>query len=112
MFNGVDLGCHNHTVSKVPPSVLSGALSRLEGARLPWEGVTPGQIKAIFTMLGSQQLGGSKLKNLYFGFGDISGLSAELILGAIRRLEKIGFIGTTLWDWGMGGDRTGQLQGR
>ena len=46
-------------------------------------------------MLVGQQLGGPKLEELEIGEADLSVLSSELLLGAIRRLEVIVFRGTT-----------------
>ena len=57
--------------------------------------VMPVQIEAILNMFFSQQLRGCKLKKLDAREADLSGFFSELLLGAIRRLEKIDFGGTT-----------------
>ena len=80
-------------VSQVPPAVLTGAISRLEEVEITGSDLTPVQLEAIFTMLASQQPGGSRLKKLRFGGGDLSGISPEILLGAIRTLEVLGFVG-------------------
>ena len=83
-------------LSGLSPELLLGAISRLEGFALYESNLTAEQLEAVFTMLASQQPGGSKLKILGFGETDLSGLSPELLLGAISRLEEFGLYGTTL----------------
>ena len=54
------------------------------------------QLEAIFTMLASQQPGGSKLKVLSFGWIDLSGISPEILLRGIRSLEEFKLLRPTL----------------
>ena len=83
-------------VSQVPPAVLTGAISRLEEVGFGGSDLTPVQLEAIFTMMANQQPEGSKLKMLGFLGHDLSGISPELLLGAIRTLEKLMLFETTL----------------
>lgn len=84
-------------ISQLPSAVLTGAVSRLEKVDINGYGsdLAPGQLEAIFTMLATQQPGGSRLKELSlvgpnrFDRFDLSGISPELLLVAIRNLEKI-----------------------
>ena len=87
-------------VSLVPPEVFAGALSRLERVVFrPWTGVTPSQLDSLFLMLSSHQVeaGGSTLtlKRLKFYFNDLASVSPEVLVGAIQRLERVAFYGSS-----------------
>ena len=87
-------------ISQVPPAVLAGAISRLKKVILPvgYMGpiVTPVQIEPLLTMLAGPQLRETKLKELWFGWTDLSSFSPELLVEAIRSLEKVNFPSTVL----------------
>ena len=77
-------------VSQLPPAVLTGALLRMESVRIyPGTTLTEGQLQAIFTKLATQQPGESQMKELSLAGLDLTGITAELFLGATRNLEKI-----------------------
>ena len=57
-------------ISRVPPAILSGAISRLEDVRISLSSVTPEQLDAIFTMMAGQ-FGDSKLKRLMICANDL-----------------------------------------
>ena len=85
----------NVDLSQLPLDVLTGAISRLEQLEIeeyiseyedPMSFLTPGQLDAVLTMLAT---GGSKLKELQLGGINLSGVSPELLLEAIKNLEKI-----------------------
>jgi len=74
-------------ISELPLDVWTGAVSRVETLGISFSDLTPGQLEAIFTMLASQHLGGSKLKVLWVEWFDLSAISPEFLIGAIRNLE-------------------------
>ena len=77
-------------LSQVPPQLMASALSRLESGELhSYNRVSAEQFTSIFTMLASQELGGSKLKSLDIqNIEALSTISPEVLVEGIRRLEK------------------------
>ena len=85
-------------LSQVPPQLLVSAFSRLESVQLFGRNhITGEQFAAIFTMLASQELAGSKLKSLYFyNVDELSSVSPEVLVEAIRRLKEFELLESTL----------------
>ena len=87
-------------LSHVPPQLMASAFSRLETVHLVDSNhVSAEQFAAIFSMLASQELGGSKLNNLgIYGYDDLdlSIISPEVLVEAIRRLEKFSLASVAL----------------
>ena len=71
-------------ISELPSAVLTGAVSRVEVLGIRGSELAPDQLEAIFTMLASQHLGGSNLKELWSDGFDLSGISPELHAGIFR----------------------------
>ncbi len=73
-------------LSQVAPDVLVGAVTRLEGVCLG--DVTPPQLQDLFTRI---QQGGSQLKNLILKDTDLSSITPEDLVGALKMLENVWF---------------------
>ena len=89
-------------VSMVPLEMFTGALSRLEKVVFrPLGEVTPSpsQVESLFLMLFSHQVeaGGSTLtlKQLMFYGTDLISVSPEVLVGAIKRLERVEFFSSS-----------------
>ena len=80
-----------NSLSQVPPQLVASAFSRLESVELHADnGVSAEQFSAIFNMLASQELDGSKLKYLDIQFiaEEFSTISPGVLVEGIRRLEE------------------------
>ena len=79
-----------NSLSQVSPQLVASAFSRLESVELQaGNEVSVEQLSAIFTMLASQELGGSKLKSLSIQYIlELSLISPDVLVDAIRRLEQ------------------------
>lgn len=85
-------------LSQVPPQLMASAFSRLKSVELFADNhVSTQQLAAIFTMLASQEIGGSKLKTLgIYGDFDLASISQEVLVEATRRLENLYLDGVAL----------------
>ena len=83
-FTGLSL--ISNDLSQVAPDVLAGAVTRLE--KVEMGDVTPTQLQELFTRV---QLGGHQLKELCLDHTDLSAITTQDLLGAIRMLEIVGF---------------------
>ena len=85
---------YEQDLSQVPPQLMASAFSRLESVELNSAEsvglISAEQLSAIFTMLLSQELAGSKLKSLNFFYFEegLSTISPDVLVEGIRRLEK------------------------
>ena len=83
----------DNSLSQVPPQLVASAFSRLESVVLnsaeSVDLISAEQLSAIFTMLLSQELAGSKLKSLDILFieEELSTISPDVLVEGIRRLE-------------------------
>ena len=80
----------DNNLSQVPPQLMASAFSRLESVDLGYHNeVSVEQFSAIFMMLASQELGGSKLRSLTIqDIMALQSISPEVLVDAIRRLNK------------------------
>ena len=86
-----------NSLSQVPPQLVASALSRLESVKLHADnGVSVEQFSAIFNMLASQELDGSKLKSLNIEELELSTISPEVLVEGIRRLEEFELLYSTV----------------
>ena len=81
---------HNN-LSSVQTGLLEKALVRLEDVDLKYASITDPQKEAIFSALGS---GGSTLKTLNLALVDLTALSPELMLKAVKHLEDLNISST------------------
>ena len=86
-----ELDLSNLDISQVASDVVVGVVTKLERVVIGWC-VTPDQLQAIFTRL---QFGGSRLKDLTVLGGDLSAVTPEIFLGALRAVESVVFDKTT-----------------
>ena len=70
--------------------MVAGVVTKLE--RVTIDGVTPDQLQAIFSRI---YFGGSRLKDLTVLGGDLSAVTPEIFLGALRAVESVVFDKTT-----------------
>ena len=78
-------------ISKVASDVVAGAVTNLEIVEIGRE-ITLAQLEAIFTRI---KFGGCKLLELELS-ADLSNVSCEALLGALRMLESVRFYGAVL----------------
>ena len=80
-------------VSMVEPELFGGALSRLETVKFGYQArITSGQLESLLRMISQQEeAGGSKLKQLKFICTDLTSVSSEVLVGAIKKLEEVRF---------------------
>ena len=79
-------------ISKVASDVVTGAVTNLEMMTIGRE-ITLAQLEAIFTRI---KFGGSKLWEITLLSADLSDVSPEALLGALRMLESVTFNGAVL----------------
>ena len=75
-------------ILQAAPDVVAGAVTRLVSVTMV--DVSPAQLRSLFTRI---QFGGSRLKKLSLSRVDLSALNLEDLLGAIRMLERVTFVG-------------------
>ena len=82
-----ELNLYSVDISQVDPDVVAGAVTKLEYVKLC---ATPAQLKSILTKL---QFGGSKVKDLSLVDPDLSAITPEVLIGAIRMVETVETVG-------------------